>query len=192
MAETTLDDNTVYNQILQQVAQGNLSKFEELHQRFHNLVFSTAYSVLNNVHDAEDVTQEVFASAFRKGRLYNPERGSAKTWLASVTRNRAIDRLRSKQRRNQLSEEIKEEPVTANWGESDDVEDQVRMGEEAAMLRTAVMQLSPEQRQVIEMTYFKGLSQSEAAQALGAPLGTVKARARRGLIRLRMIVPRMV
>ncbi len=184
-------DDADFNAVLQEAAQGDHCKFEELHARFHNLVFSTAYSVLNNVHDAEDVTQEVFTSAYRKGALYNPARGSAKTWLASVARNRAIDRLRSKNRRYQLNEEIQEETSPDDWKESDDVESQVRLGEESQILRSAVLQLSPEQRQVIEMTYFMGFSQSEAAQELGAPLGTVKARARRGLIKLRSIVPKL-
>jgi len=80
--------------------------FELLHKKFSGLVFATAYRVLNDPHDAEEVAQEVFSGVWNKSRLYDPLRGKPQVWLSTMARNRAIDRLRSKQRRAQLRDEL--------------------------------------------------------------------------------------
>ncbi|MFT5471594.1 MAG: RNA polymerase sigma-70 factor (ECF subfamily) [Verrucomicrobiales bacterium] len=167
-------------------------QFGRLHKEFLNLVMATAYRVLGNRHDAEDVAQEVFTSLWKKAHLYDCRRGKPSTWLTTITRNRAIDRLRSKQRRSQLRDDIERETNPEVLRERDDVVSSVRREEESKLVRSAVMKLTPEQREAIEMTYFQGLSQSEAAEALGKPLGTVKARVRRGLTRLRAVVPHLM
>ena len=155
-------------------------------------MYATAYRVLNDVHDAEEITQEVFASVWSKAKLYDEDRGRPQVWLSTMARNRAIDRLRSKRRRAQLRDDLEANVVTEPWEEQDDVVAQVRLNEESRALYDAILQLKPEQREVIEMTYFQGLSQSQAAAELGTPLGTVKARIRRGISRLRTLIPDQV
>ncbi len=190
MAHSTpeLPDSTL-DQVLQNLGSGEQEHFETLYRRYRGLVFSTAQNILNNIEDAEDVTQDVFVSALQKGALFDPKRGSAKTWLASVARNRAIDRFRSKKRRAKLSNSYEEELDTQNQDERNEIEEGISLKETAQAVRSAVLQLTREQREVIEMTYFKGMSQREVAEQIGAPLGTIKARARRGIIRLRTIIP---
>ena len=166
--------------------------FRQLHSEFVNLVMATAYRVLNDRHDAEEIAQEVFANLWKKAHLYDSHRGKLGPWLATVTRNRAIDRLRSKQRRAQLRDDVERDTVPEVLRERDDVVSNVRQEEESHLVRAAVMELKPAQREAIEMTYFNGLSHSEAANALGTPLGTVKARVRRGLMQLRTTVPQLM
>lgn len=177
---------------MQGVARGDRDQFEILHNHLFNLVVGTAYRVLNDRHDAEDVAQEVFTNLWKKAQLFDAKRGNPKTWLATMARNRAIDRLRSKQRRAQLRDELEEEVQPEIMREKQDVLKSVTLDEEAQVLRSAVMKLSSEQREAIEMTYFSGFSQSQAAERLGTPLGTVKARIRRGIIKLRTMVPELV
>lgn len=174
--------------LMEGIAAGDRSAFEKLHRKFSGLVFATAYRVLNDPHDAEEVAQEVFSGVWNKSRLFDPRRGKPQVWLSTMARNRAIDRLRSKQRRAQLRDDLQMEHVPETVRPDQGVVEEVRRSEESLVLRDALLRLKPEQREVIEMTYFKGLSQSQAAEALGAPLGTVKARIRRGITRLRTIV----
>jgi len=183
------DPEPDYSVAIQAVANGSQEGLAELHRAFSNLVFATAYRVLNDPHDAEEITQEVFANVWSKAKLYDRSRGRPQVWLSTMARNRAIDRLRSKQRRAQLRDELEANTVTEQWRDRDDVVSRVRLQEESSVLRNAILQLKPEQREVIEMTYFKGLSQSQAAKQLGTPLGTVKARIRRGITKLRTLVP---
>ncbi|MFT5468434.1 MAG: RNA polymerase sigma-70 factor (ECF subfamily) [Verrucomicrobiales bacterium] len=167
-------------------------QFANLHREYFNLVMATAYRVLNDRHDAEDVAQEVFASLWKKAHLYDSQRGKPSTWITTIARNRAIDRLRSKQRRSQLRDDVQRETNPEILRERDDVVSSVGREEESKLVRSAVMKLKPEQRQAIEITFFGGLSQSEAAEALGTPLGTIKARVRRGLMQLRTSVPQLM
>lgn len=174
--------------LMEGIAAGDRTAFERLHRKFAGLVFATAYRVLNDPHDAEEVAQEVFSGVWNKSRLFDPKRGKPQVWLSTMARNRAIDRLRSKQRRAQLRDDLQMENNPETIRPDQGVVEEVRRTEESLVLRDALLRLKPEQREVIEMTYFKGLSQSQAAEMLGAPLGTVKARIRRGITRLRTIV----
>lgn len=183
-----IDDHD-FSASIQAVAEGSQKGLEDLYGAFSSLVYATAFRVLNDVHDAEEITQEVFANVWSKAKLFDQSRGRPQVWLSTMARNRAIDRLRSKRRRAQLRDDLEANVVTEPSEEHDDVFAQVRLHEESRVLRDAILQLKPEQREVIEMTYFRGLSQSQAAAELGTPLGTVKARIRRGISRLRTLIP---
>ena len=176
--------------LLRAVAEGDREKFEELHKRFVGIVFSTVYKVLNDSEDTEDVVQEVFSAIWKKAGMYEPKKGKPMTWITTMARNRAIDRLRSKQRRYKLSEDFKTEREVLTSGSRVDSADKAERNDRHDMLRSAVMELSPAQRKAIQLAYFGGLTQAEIADQLGEPLGTVKARIRRGIIRLRTVVPK--
>ena len=172
------------------IANGDRGFFRQLHDRYDGLLFTTIDKVLNDRQDSEEVLQEVFATLWRKSHLFNQGRGRPITWLASMARNRAIDRLRSKQRRARLRDEFTVEqdvnPVGSapvNGAEAADRRDR------CANVRVAVMELTAVQREAIEMAYFEGMTQLEIAEKLGEPLGTVKARIRRGISKLRRLVP---
>ena len=175
--------------LLERIAEGDRASFDLFVIRMKRLVFSTVYKVLNDRHDTEDVSQEVFFQVWQKARLFNAQRGKPTTWIATLARNRAIDKIRYKQRQSRLLESYsdKMQPPEFDAVNSADLLDVKECGAE---VRSAVMQLSKEQRQAIEMAYFKGLTQSEIAGRLNQPLGTVKARIRRGMVKLReRVVP---
>lgn len=178
--------------LLKNVADQDRLSFHELHKRFAPVLFSAIYRILNNQEDAEDVTQEVFHQIWVKAHLYDRRRGRPLTWAVTMARNKAIDRLRSKQRRYRLRNDVENESKLDDWQTDLSSADEVYAKERHSIIRHAVRELSDEQRQAIEMAYFGGLTQNEIADVLGQPLGTIKARIRRGMIKLRGIVsPRL-
>lgn len=174
--------------LLQQTGKGNRQSFEQLYERFSGVLFSTAYRVLNNPEAAEDVLQDVFVQIWEKAPLYDPERGKPLTWAVTLTRNKAIDRLRSAQRRNRLQDDVEREAQTFDQFDGRSSLDAVESVEKGKLVREAIQKLSPDQRQAIELAFFAGLTQTEIAEQLGEPLGTVKARIRRGMMKLRDVL----
>ena len=174
--------------LLRLTGEGDREAFSRLYDRLSNVVFSTALSVLNNREAAEDVLQEVFLTIWEKAPLYDAARGRPLTWAITLTRNKAIDRLRSLQRRQRLYSEAEREALTDAPFDDRDSFSAVMDSERASTVRAALQELSAEQRQAIEMTFFGCLTQNEVAEKLGEPLGTVKARIRRGLLRLREVL----
>ena len=175
-------------ELLQRIATGDRQSFEQLYDRFSGVLFSTAYRVLNNQEAAEDVLQDVFIQIWEKAPLYDPQRGKPLTWAVTLTRNKSIDRLRSVQRRNRLSDAVEKESQTFEQFDDKSSVDAVDAMEKGAMVRAAIAKLSPDQRQAIELAFFSGLTQTEIAERLGEPLGTVKARIRRGMMKLRDVI----
>lgn len=182
IASTDMEDG----ELLQGVARGDQDALLTLHRRYVNLVYSMAWRVLQDVGLAEEVTQDIFLKLWRKGNQFDPARGRFSSWLLSVTRFAAIDRLRREER----------QPAQANLatGDQDEVValEQLLPTDHAAWergqhLRLVLEQLPLEQRQIIELAYFGGLTHSELAEHLGLPLGTVKGRLRLGLEKLRAL-----
>lgn len=160
--------------------------FEAIFDRYGDLVYSTALRVLRDAHLAQDISQEIFARLWRKPVSYVAERGRFLTWLISVTRNRAVDEVRSRGRRQRYetaSPEEQERELPA--GNANDPALNAQLAEEARVVRAALAGLPGEQRTVIELAYFGGLTQQEISQKLGQPLGTVKTRVRLGMQKLR-------
>ncbi len=191
-------DENLEIELLESIGRGDRASFHALYERYSGVLFSTAYQVLNNQAEAEDVLQDVFVQIWDKAKLYDRTRGKPLTWALTLTRNKSIDRLRSAQRRHRLKDEVeKESTVVEHRGAGGrhgtaDSGEQVYILEKNKLVRNAVLQLSTEQRQAIEMAFFGGLTQNEIALQLDEPLGTVKARIRRGMIRLKdLIEPRL-
>lgn len=152
-----------------------------LYDRHAGLVYGIALKILGHPQEAEDLTQDVFLK-LAQSSSYDPTRGSLRTFLAILTRSRAIDRVRSRSKAREFF---------GQWRDSeaqhvtDSLFEQVFRSEQSQEVQAALSQLSDSQQQILYMAYYDGLSQSEIAKQLEIPLGTVKARARRGLLKLR-------
>jgi RNA polymerase sigma-70 factor (ECF subfamily) len=164
------------------LSRGQTAVLGALYNRHAGLVYGLALSVLGDAQEAEDLTQDIFLT-LAKGTTYDPQRGSLRTFLAILTRSRARDRLRSRNNARQTLQRLNldGQPET---GTNAPLE-QVFQQEQSQEVRTALAQLSDSQQQILRMAYYDGLSQTEIAKQLEIPLGTVKARARRGLLKLR-------
>ncbi|MCH6555729.1 MAG: sigma-70 family RNA polymerase sigma factor [Chloroflexi bacterium] len=173
-------------ELMQRLLHKDKRAFEAIFDRYGDLVYSTSLRVLRDAHLAQDVSQEIFVRLWRKPESYVAERGRFLTWLISVTRNRAVDEIRSRGRRlrhETASPEEQEREIPA--GEGNDPALNAQLAEQARTVRAALAELPPEQRQVIELAYFGGLTQQEISDRLEQPLGTVKTRIRLGMQKLR-------
>jgi len=169
--------------LMQLVQRAEASAFEVVYDRHCGAAFSLAYRMCGSRGLAEDVVQEAFLSIWRSGARYDRSRGSVRTWILGITHHRAIDTLRRGvvQERHRASDEGIEERFET--GERTDLE--VARREEAKEVRGALEELPDEQRRAIELAYFGGFTQSEIAEMLGIPIGTVKGRMRLGLEKMR-------
>jgi RNA polymerase sigma-70 factor (ECF subfamily) len=163
-------------ELILRTGDGDRGAFEALYRRYARSVFGLALRRLGDRGRAEDAVQETFASVWRGARSYRPERGPGGPWIYAVARNAIVDRSRARS----------EPPVEAPEQESQEVgpPDQAEASWTAWRIHRALEELSPNERTVIELAYWSGLSQSEVAEYLGIPLGTVKTRTRAALARL--------
>jgi len=158
--------------------------FAVLYDRHGGVAYSLAYRIVGDRAAAEDVTQEAFVSVWRSGARFDAARGSVRSWLLSIVRNRAIDFLRTraaKAPKLDLDDELALELRPA----AERTEEEALRRETAGELRGALADLPGEQSKVIELAYFGGFTHSEIARILGLPLGTVKGRMRLGLEKIR-------
>ena len=167
--------------LLRGIADGDQEAFRQLYQRHNSLLFSLALRVLNDRDDAEDVLQEVFLQVWKSAGSFNPTRSKPIVWLIMVTRSRSIDRLRSRQTRQRATEEAAAESTSNHPSPTQEA----AANETQGIVRRAVESLPADQRTLLELAYFGGLSQSEIAERVAQPLGTVKTRMRAGMTRLR-------
>lgn len=170
-------------ELLREIAAGNRLAFAEFYDRHSGLMYSVACKILHDTNEAEDVLQETFLQIWEKSGQFDPRLGQPMSWAATLTRNKAIDRIRSSQRRLRLAQEAGEEQSAPALENS--VNNNINGHENARLIQAAIGDLPAEQRQAIELAYFSGLTQEEISQKLSEPLGTIKARIRRGLLKLR-------
>jgi len=168
--------------VLDQLWQGSPEAIEVLYDRYGRVAYTVALRVLSDQAAAEDVVQEAFLAIWRRAMTYRPERGSLRSWICAIVRNRAIDRLRGEAGRGRVELPLDERPEGAGVS---DTWDQVAAELSREQVRGALRQLPVEQRQTIELAYWAGLSQREIAESMDVPLGTVKGRARLALSKLR-------
>ena len=157
--------------------------FEVLYQRHATVAYSLAYRITGTAGAAEDVTQDAFLSAWRSATRYNAARGSVRTWLLSIVQHRAVDALRRRNPRERR--EIDDDGLAERLQSSRRTDEEVADRQQADAVRGLLADLPDEQRQVIELAYFRGFTQTEIAEVIGAPLGTVKGRMRLALAKLR-------
>lgn len=168
--------------LITRIASGDQGAVADLYERTKKQLYGLVLRILRNTAAAEEVLMDVYLQVWRQASHYDARRGRPFTWLATIARSRALDRLRAGRHEEQWPEEIDTVDVAAL---PSDVEEAVVANERRRIVAAALDTLSLQEREVIELAYFSGLTQREMATQLGQPLGTVKTRVRRALTKLR-------
>jgi RNA polymerase sigma-70 factor (ECF subfamily) len=166
--------------LLQRIAERDRAAFEALYKRYARPVYALALRRLGDREGAQEAVQETFAAVWRSARSFRPERGAASSWLYAIARNAVVDRFRSR------PEPVAEPPETVS--EQAGPHERAEQQWLAWRVHSALAQLPDRERRVLELAYWSGLSQSEVAEQLEIPLGTVKTRTRSGLARLERLL----
>jgi RNA polymerase sigma-70 factor (ECF subfamily) len=170
--------------LLHAISRGDESALAALYDRYRLILFGLILRILHDRPEAEDVLQEAFLQVWRRANDFDRERGRAFTWLVTIARSRALDRLRMLSSRSRFVE-ADEQTVS---DEVIDTAEVLAKSEQGEIVRRALRELPDEQRRALLLAYFEGLTQAEIAERLGDPLGTVKTRMRSGLIKLRELL----
>lgn len=170
---------------VQRMAGGDGSALADLYDRHGRSVYALAVRILGDPAEAEDLTQDVFALAWKNAARYDPARGAVAAWLLVTTRTRAIDRIRARRSRPQGGGDEDGRKIAAIPDAMPSVDVIVATSQAASRVRMALAGLPADQRDAIDLAYFQGLSHTEIADRTGTPLGTIKTRIRSGLQRLR-------
>jgi RNA polymerase sigma factor (sigma-70 family) len=174
--------------LIQAIASGAVWAMEILYERYHRALYTVVYRMVADQQIAEDLLQESFLAVWRRAVSYLPQNGEVRSWLFSIVHHRAIDYLRSLQRRAALNKISLEDVEYDEQVSSPDVWDEAWLAVQRSQVREAIMSLPKEQRLVIELAYFQGWTQAEIAEGCQIPLGTVKGRIRSGLLHLKHIL----
>lgn len=167
--------------LLRAIAAGDELSLSFLYDRYKTILFSVIFRILNNRAEAEDILQDTFFQVWQKAANFDETRGRGFTWLVTLARSRSIDRVRSLVSQQRIAESS----TVAVSEQIIDVEDETIHKHQRQAVRGIMNELPEEQRKILHLAYFEGLSQSEIAEKLNAPLGTVKTRMRSGITRLR-------
>jgi RNA polymerase sigma-70 factor (ECF subfamily) len=176
----TFDDDRL---AVDRMAQGDASSLAALYDRHARAIYSLAIRILSDAAEAEDVVQEVFTQAWRQANRYDAARAPVAGWLMIITRARSLDRLRRRKSRITATELDASTPHPRDPDPSQEL--QAITAEQAERLRGALGALPDGQRMAIELAYYQGLTQTDIAERLQQPLGTIKTRIRTGLLKLR-------
>ena len=171
-------------ELLHAVARGDEEALSRLYDRYRVILFSLLVRILKSREEAEDVLQEVFLQVWKRAGDFDNARGKPFTWLVTLARSRAIDRIRQLGARQRLAEASAHD---ASEAVSDAVADTLH-SEQREIVARALAALPEDQRRTLNLAYFDGLTQSEIAEQLNTPLGTVKTRMRSGMIKLRELL----
>jgi RNA polymerase sigma-70 factor (ECF subfamily) len=165
--------------LLALVARSDEDALAALYDRFGRVAYGLAFRILRDAALAQDAVQDAFLAAWRTAVSFDPERGKASTWLLTLVHRRSVDVVRREERRR--ADPLEDAPIPS--GDATDEAAEIR--EQRRTVQAALAQLPPEQREALELAYYGGLSQSELADRLGVPLGTVKSRMFAALAKLR-------
>ena len=163
--------------LIARIRAGDENAMADLYDRYSGIVYGVALRVLGNTSAAEDVLQEVFLQLWRNPQAFDADRGKLAPWLAVIARNRAIDLLRKRP----MEDDIDELPISTGVNLEDEASQRLAIGK----VRSVLEQLPVDQRRLLEMAFFEGLTHTEIASKTDEPLGTVKTRIRSGLLALR-------
>ena len=174
-------------EMIERIGRGDQSAFSALYDRLSRPLYSLALRMLGDAGDAQDALQDVFLQIWSRAATYNPEQSTVFSWTVLLTRSRVIDRLRARKRRLRVVDSATgdEDADVADASTMESAADTADKNDEAARVRSVLNNLPSEQREAIELAFFGHLTHHEIAARLGEPLGTIKARIRRGLLKLR-------
>lgn len=177
-AQPSRDDT----QLMDCISKGEQVCLEELHERYHALVFSMAKTILRNDAMSEEVVQDIFLAVWQHPEKWNPAKGRFTSWLLTITRYTAIDRLRHETRRPTVLDSPLDDVshLFSRGHKSDEM-----LKDNVALVRQLLKSLPDEQQQVIYLAFFQGMTQAQIAEHLDLPLGTIKSRVRLGMRKLR-------
>ncbi|OUC14742.1 MAG: RNA polymerase [Alkalinema sp. CACIAM 70d] len=173
--------------LMARIAQRDPTALSQLYDVYARIIYSVAYRSLGSVEESEEVVLDVFAQVWKTAERYDSQKGRVDAWLFMMARSRVLDRLRKTQRLGKVEDATMQAERSVPKTTHDPIE-QVAVKERRQQVFAALAQLPPEQRQVIELAYYNGLSHSEIATATNLSLGTVKTRIRLGLSKLRILL----
>jgi RNA polymerase sigma-70 factor (ECF subfamily) len=179
------DVGSVDAALVREMASGDDRALGELYDRWHAVVHGVVARVLRQPNDIEDVVEETFWQAWRQASRFDPARGAVQTWLLTIARSRALDRVRALRRRRESPLEGDDGEVVVHQVAASDPGLDAEASERRRIVTAALSELPAEQREALELGYYSGLSQSEIAERTGQPLGTVKTRMRLAMQKLR-------
>ena len=181
-----VSDQSIWSGYIEHAARGDQAAFAALYDASRHLVYAIALRILREPADAEEVTLDVYMQVWRTAKDYNDGRGSVGAWIAMLARSRSIDHLRSRASRTRREEPL---PEFEQFRSADPgPERETEASQHRRRVESALQTLPPEQREVIELAFFSGLTHSELAHRLSQPLGTVKTRVRQGMIKIRELL----
>lgn len=172
-------------ELLRRVASQDHQALAELYDNLSGVLFSTAVHILGDTREAEEVIQDVFVQIWTRAATFDAQLGAPFHWTLGITRHRCIDYLRARQRRSRLLNEATTETEILSRPTAPTSAHDALGAEELARVRAAVKELPPDQQQAIELAFFGGMTHQEVAEELNEPLGTIKARIRRGMLKLK-------
>ncbi len=181
------DERTIANsELMRRMAGGDRDALAELYDSLSRPLYSTARHILKDECEAQDVVHDVFLTLWKNASSFDSSRGAAFSWAVTLTRNRSIDRLRTRANRARLlGNSVPDDLGYDSGAEMLGAEARVDLGDRAVAVRSALAELPREQQLALELAFFSGLTQREIAEKLSEPIGTIKARIRRGLLKLR-------
>ncbi|MEP6603779.1 MAG: sigma-70 family RNA polymerase sigma factor [Spartobacteria bacterium] len=175
--------------MLTRVTSGDQSAFSALYDRLNGPLYSLAVRMMGDPTEAQDALQDVFLQIWKRAGTYDATQSSVFSWAVLLTRSRVIDRLRARGRRLRVVTSSLDEPdaneAAADASTAESAADTADRNDEAMRVRSIMTKLPGDQREAIELAFFSDLTHHEIAERLGQPLGTIKARIRRGLLKLR-------
>lgn len=177
-------DPTDERQLIERLRARDQAALNALYERYSNVVYAIALRIIGQTAEAEDVVVDCFWQVWQQAANYDTARGQVRTWIVTIARSRALDRLRALRRAPVVSVEDDLRSVQETRAE-DNPEHETWLAEQSALVRQALATLPREQREALALAYYRGLSQSEIAEQLGEPLGTIKTRIRLGMMKLR-------
>lgn len=175
--------------LMRRIKARDANALEELYDLYKRLLFGMVISIVKKREEAEDVLQEIFIKIWNKADSFNEDRGNVYSWIVTLARNKAIDRIRSRGYKTQQKQSVSiHEPLFSLEGDNYDPMETTIFSDRAELVKKALDKIPEEQSEVIKIAYYRGMTQSEIADYLGIPLGTVKTRTRQGMIKLKRIL----